>query len=251
MNTVRSSDGTEIAFDRTGNGPPLVLVHGSLNDHNAWAAVAPLFAERFTVFAMDRRGRGGSGRPAEHALEREFEDVVAVMVAAGDKVDLVGHSFGAHCALGAAVLAPDRVKHLVLYEPPTQAQVVAPWFEQTEPSEAVAKFFRENVGVPRDQVEALRASPFWAYFVAHAPSYPPEMRALAAHSVNHEGLRNLTMPAMLLAGSDTREQLGAMLREIEPLLSDTRWHTLEGQGHAAMRMAPTLFAEAVMDFLLH
>jgi pimeloyl-ACP methyl ester carboxylesterase len=250
MNTVTSSDGTAIAYERTGDGPPLVLVHGSLNDHLAWAAVAPLFAQRFSVYAMVRRGRGASGPPAEHSIEREFEDVVAVIGAAGDSVDLVGHSYGAHCALGAAAMVPERIKHLVLYEPPTPGQVRAEWFQETDPTDAVARFFRENVGVPEDQVEALRASPFWQYFVANAPSYPPEMRALLAHSFDPGQFRRLAMPALFLIGSESGERLGTMLREIEPDLKRPEWHTLEGQGHAAMRMAPQLFADAVTDFLL-
>jgi pimeloyl-ACP methyl ester carboxylesterase len=249
MNSVTSSDGTKIAYERTGTGPPLVLVHGSLNDHNAWAAVAPLLAERFTVYAMDRRGRGASGPPAEHALEREFEDLAAVMDAAGSNVDLVGHSFGAHCALGAAAIAPSRVKHLLLYEPPTADQMVAPWFEQIDASEAVARFFRENIGVPGDQVEALRASPFWPYFLAHAPSYPAELRAFMAYHFDPATFRGLMMPTMLMVGSESGERLGAVLRDIEPYLASTEWHTFEGQGHAAMRTAPKLFVEAVMDFL--
>ena len=102
MEHVSSADGTPIAYARTGSGPPLVLVHGSLNDRNAWGAVLPALAQHHTVYAMDRRGRGESGQPAEHALERQFEDVVAVIEAAGAPVDLIGHSYGAHCALGAA-----------------------------------------------------------------------------------------------------------------------------------------------------
>jgi pimeloyl-ACP methyl ester carboxylesterase len=248
MDTVISSDGTRIAYERTGEGPPIVLIHGSLNDHNAWAAVAPLLADRFTVYAIDRRGRGGSGPIAEHAIEREFEDVCAVIDEAGGPVDLVGHSLGAHVALGAAAVAPERIKHLVLYEPPTPAQMDAPWFEESDASEAVARFFRENVRVPQDQVEALQASPFWPYFVAHAPSYPPEMRALTSHRFDPTRFSSLKMPALLLVGSET-DELGELLRNIEPYLGRPEWHTFEGQGHGAMRNVPDVFAQVVTEFL--
>jgi pimeloyl-ACP methyl ester carboxylesterase len=198
---------------------------------------------------MDRRGRGGSGTPAEHALEREFEDVAAVIDAAGGNVDLIGHSYGAHCALGAAAIAPHHVKHLVLYEPPTMAQMVADGFEQDEPSHAVAEFFTHNVGLPPEQVDALRASPLWPYFVAHAPSYPPEMRAFTTHKFDPKRFGGLHMPVMLLVGSETGERLGAILREIEPYLNTAEWHTLEGQGHDAMRTAPNELARAVIYIL--
>ena len=91
---------------------------------------------------MDRRGRGDSGPPGEHPLERQFEDVVAVIDAAGEPVDIIGHSYGAHCALGAAALVPEKVKHLVLYEPPSgdgRSDVIHA-FEEKEPSEAVEDF---------------------------------------------------------------------------------------------------------------
>jgi pimeloyl-ACP methyl ester carboxylesterase len=252
MNTVTSSDGTRIAYERTGEGPPLVLVHGGLNDRNAWAGVVPLFAERFTVFAMDRRGRGESGAPAEHAIEREFEDVCAVIDAAGPSVDLIGHSYGAHCALGAASSAPGRVKHLVLYEPPPLAlvsQLAEQEFENKEAPEAIARFFRNTIGVPPEQVEALRASPFWSYFVSHAPSMAPEVRALRGYDFDPKRFVNLTMPVLFLIGSETGDRLGAALRDVEPYVAHAEWHTFEGQGHAAMRMAPPMFAEAVLSFL--
>src|SRR5262245_18789348 len=107
MDLVRSADGTPIMYERTGSGPPLVLVHGSLNDRTVWRAVLPAFEQRHTVFAMYRRGRNDSGPPAEHALERQFEDVAAVIEAAGEPVDLLGHSYGARCALGAAALVSE------------------------------------------------------------------------------------------------------------------------------------------------
>lgn len=251
MDHVISADGTRIAFTKTGAGPPLVLVHGSLNDQNAWAAVAPLLAHRYTVYALARRGRGESGPPTEHALTREFEDVAAVVKAAGEPVDVVGHSFGGHCALGAAMLEPALVKRLVLYEPPTREQVagLADDFERSDPSEAIARFFERTIGMSQVQIEAMKASPFWPYFVSHAPSMPSEARALIAHSYDTSRLAALTTPTLFVVGSETRERLGAMLRELEPHLRSVQWCALAGQGHGAMRMAPDLFANAVVSFL--
>ena len=114
---VVSEDGTPIAVWRSGAGPPLVLIHGAAADHNRWAPVLPALEERFAVFAVDRRGRGRSGDAADYALEREYEDVVAVVESAGAEVSVLGHSYGGICALEAALLT-DAIRALVLYEPP-------------------------------------------------------------------------------------------------------------------------------------
>ena len=115
--TVTSIDGTPIAYWRSGQGPPLVLVHGTTADHSRWAPVLPTFEEHFSVCAIERRGRGGSGDSEDYAIEREFEDVAAVVDSFGEPAFLVGHSYGAICALEASLLTPG-VRKLVLYEPP-------------------------------------------------------------------------------------------------------------------------------------
>src|SRR5688572_24310787 len=117
MSTFRSGDGTTIACEKIGSGPPLVLVHGTAADHTRWAPVLPALSGRFTIYACDRRGRGASGDGASYAMEREFEDVAAVVDGIGGPVDLLGHSYGALCSLEAAVLARN-LRRLALYEPP-------------------------------------------------------------------------------------------------------------------------------------
>src|SRR5688572_23578187 len=93
--TVRSADGAAIACWRSGQGPPLILVHGTGADHRRWAPVLPALRDRFTVWAVDRRGRGGSGDAEEYALEREADDVAAVVAAADEPASVLGHSYGA------------------------------------------------------------------------------------------------------------------------------------------------------------
>src|SRR5574341_1988277 len=117
METILSKDSTTIAYQRSGAGAPLVLVHGTGGAYARWAPILPALAKQFTVYAVDRRGRGESGESQHYAIEREFEDVAAVVDSIGDGVNLLGHSFGAVCSLEAALLTP-HLRKLVLYEPP-------------------------------------------------------------------------------------------------------------------------------------
>jgi pimeloyl-ACP methyl ester carboxylesterase len=113
---VRSRDGTRIAYRRSGDGPPLVLVHGTTSAHWSFRFLVPHLVDRLTVYALDRRGRGESGHRGEYAIEREFEDVAAVVDSINDPTSLFGHSYGATVALGAALVARNLDK-LILYEP--------------------------------------------------------------------------------------------------------------------------------------
>jgi pimeloyl-ACP methyl ester carboxylesterase len=117
MKIVASRDGTLIACEQGGRGPHLVLVHGTSSNSSRWEAVRPRLEEHFTVARMDRRGRGGSGDSTEYAIEREFEDVATVVNALDGPILLFGHSFGAVCALEAA-MRTDKLAGLVLYEAP-------------------------------------------------------------------------------------------------------------------------------------
>lgn len=252
MEYVTSPDGTRIAYERTGDGPPLVLVHGSLNDRNAWGLVRPAFQQHYTVFAMDRRGRGESGPIAPHDLRRQFEDVAAVIEAAGEPVDLIGHSYGAHCAMGAAAMIPNKVKHLVLYEPPTPTPVrleVAEMFEHGDPAEAVENFMRIFIQMPEDQIVALKATSFWTYLTSFARTMPPEGEALVQHGFDPSRFTNLTMPALFLVGSQTEPHLGEVLRQLRTVMPQAEWVTFEGQGHAATMTAPKQFTDTVLEFL--
>src|SRR4051794_39670077 len=116
LRTVRSADGTTIAYEEFGSGPPLVLVHGSVSDRTYWAPVLPALTERFTVVCMDRRGRAGSGDAPTYSIDHEFDDVAAVVDALDEPAHLVGHSYAGICALEAA-LSTRNLRTLTLYEP--------------------------------------------------------------------------------------------------------------------------------------
>jgi pimeloyl-ACP methyl ester carboxylesterase len=113
--TVTTEGGTPVAYWRSGKGPPLVLVHGTAADHSRWRPVIPALEESFTVYAIDRRGRGGSGDAEDYSVEKEFEDVAAVVDSLGEPVNLLGHSYGGLLALEAALLTRN-VRKLVLYD---------------------------------------------------------------------------------------------------------------------------------------
>src|SRR3712207_3896083 len=165
--TVTSVDGTPIAYWRSGDGPPLVLVHGSFDDHNVWAPVLPALEERFTVYAVDRRGRGGSGDGTDHSLESEAADIAEVVESIGsqEEVNLLGHSYGGVCALEAARRAT-KERRLVLYEPAVPAGIaffppgvidrIERLVEEGKREEAGTVWVRDLAKLPPDVLYLLR-----------------------------------------------------------------------------------------------
>jgi pimeloyl-ACP methyl ester carboxylesterase len=123
MEKVISKDGTPIAYQRSGKGAPLVLIHGTGASSERWKPILPALEKHFSVYAVDRRGRGASGDAHTYAIQREFEDVAAVVDSIGDGVHLLGHSFGAICSLETTLLT-SRLHKVILYEPPIPVEGV-------------------------------------------------------------------------------------------------------------------------------
>jgi pimeloyl-ACP methyl ester carboxylesterase len=253
---VVSADGTPIAVWRTGEGPPLVLVHGAAADHGRWAPVLPALQERFTVLAMDRRGRGRSADAEDYAIEREYEDVAAVVEWAGDGVDLLGHSHGGACAVEAALLT-DRVRRLVLYEAPmgyikSPPQVVSRLEELLaagERDELLAVFLREVAGLPPEQIELMRSLPAWEGRLAAAGTIPREERVTREYSLDPERFRELRAPTLLLQGGDSPPAFAEAAAALHAVLPDSCIVVMPGQRHAAMDTATELFVAEVLGFL--
>ena len=255
MQTATSADGSDIGYWVQGSGPPLLLVHGALADRTAWIFIQPLLAERFTVYAMNRRGREGSGEPAPHPVEREFEDVVAVMDAIGEPLHLVGHSGGALCALG-AVLLTDRLRSLTLYEPPPPGRRVdvelgslRKMIHEAEPAEIVLEFLRTGPQVPEADIERLMQSPIWPHIVSLAPSLSSELDAAAGYEFDASRYSALQVPLLLLLGSDSPPVLREVSDALAEVVPDARMKELAGQQHAANFDAPDLFAAEVTKFI--
>jgi pimeloyl-ACP methyl ester carboxylesterase len=253
---VLSKDGTPLAVWRSGEGPALLLVHGTTADHSRWAPVVPAFEEHFTVLAMDRRGRGESGDHPDYSFEREFEDVAAVAEWAGDGVSVIGHSHGAMCALEAALLS-DRIGKLVLYEgpmgflasPPEVVERLERLLEAGERDELLAYFMQEVAGLSAEQVEMLRALPAWQARVAAAHTIPREEVVNREYVFDADRFRALDVPTLLLGGADSPALFRTADEALAAALPNCRIAIMPGQGHAAMDTGTDLFLTEVLGFL--
>lgn len=263
METVTSADGTEIAFERTGTGPPLVLVHGASIDHRFWdiSGVRQSFAEHHTVYAMDCRGHGESEHFGEFELEREFEDVAAVVESIDDPVNLLGQSGGAFHSLEAA-LRTDNLRTLVLHEPAVPGfedtlaregfETMLAMLDEGEDERALTVFLEDIAQITPEEVEALRTDPTWPEYVdTFLETVLPKLEAEAEadYQFDPDRFAELTVPTLLLVGSETTEWLLDATKAVADALSNTRVVTFDGHGHAAPVTAPDRFIDEVLAFI--
>ncbi|MGH3024317.1 MAG: alpha/beta fold hydrolase [Gaiellaceae bacterium] len=252
---VTSRDGTRIGFRRSGEGQPVVFAHGATSAHWSFRFVVPLLADRFSVYAVDRRGRGDSGDQPEYAIEREFDDLAAVVDSIPEPASLFGHSYGATVALGAALVARN-LRKLVLYESSPGFSVVSKadvdrideLVAQGEREEALVHGLRA-IGLTPDELEQLRASPTWAARVEAAHTLARELRGEEAYRVDPERFRDLAVPTLLLLGEESADWAREGTELIRAALPDARIAVLRGQGHMANVTAPELVADEVARFL--
>lgn len=258
---VTSADGTEIACWSTGDGPPLLLVHGSTADHTRWRPLLPYLEPHFTVHTIDRRGRGASGDAQEYDVSREYADVAAVVDAiaksAGAPVDVLGHSFGGVCVFGAAGLTPN-MRRIVLYEgwptprpeliamPPDVLARVEALIAEDRREEALVTFFREVVGMPEHELTRYRALPAWQARIAAAHTVAREDRVAA---FDPSEAARITVPVLLLVGGDSPPAIQGDYETVAAAFPDARVSILEGQQHIAIDMVPEVFAERMTGFL--
>jgi pimeloyl-ACP methyl ester carboxylesterase len=261
---VASRDGTEIAYWTTGEGPPLVLVHGAVADHTRWRPLLPYLEPHATVHAMDRRGRGASGDGPAYSLAREFEDVAAVVdavaEACGSAVDLYAHSFGGLCAFGGAALTAS-LGRLVLYEgwppvepgahrlPPGLGERLEALLAARDHDAVVETMFREFVLCPRPRWPLSGPSRPGPARVAAAPALVRELRANAEAALDPGQAARITVPTLLLTGSDSRDPFAADTRAVAAALPDARVVVMEGQQHVADILAPEVVAGHLLAFL--
>ncbi len=260
MEKVISKDGTSIAYHRRGGGEPFVLVHGSgAANPVAWTAVLPTLEEHFTIYAMDRRGRGQSGDGPVYAIEREWEDIVAVIDSISEPVNLLGHSFGALCALEAALLTRN-LRQLILYEPylPLSGMELYPagvidrlqaMVDVGDREGALTMFYSEVVMLPPHEIEQLRSSPAWSARVASVRTIVREAQAEEGYVFDAQRFKDLTTPTLLLLGGDSPPILKSVTEVIYTALPNSQIAVMPGQQHTAMYNAPDLFIDKVLTFL--
>jgi pimeloyl-ACP methyl ester carboxylesterase len=260
LGEVISTDGTPITFEQVGSGSPLLLVHGTGADRTRWAAVLPQLAQHFRLYCIDRRGHGGSGDTDPYTVEREYEDIAAVAAEVGSPVDVVGHSFGAACVLGAAPLI-SNIRRLVLYEPPMLQEPQTPQRSELlhQMDQALADGNREAVvlilltemlKVPLPAVDRLRGMPAWAGSVAAAHTIPRELRNSSHYGANPAAIRAISAPALFLLGSDSPESFHLTTETLHTWLPNSQIVVLPGQQHSAMLTAPGLFTREILRFLM-
>lgn len=258
MELIPSKDGTPIACRRSGAGAPLLLVHGTSSDHRTWTPVLAGLGRRFSVWAMDRRGRGGSGDADGYALQREAEDIAAVVDAIGAPVHVFGHSFGGLCALEAALLTGNIVR-LILYEP-SLSLAGSGWsaaldarmqslLEAGNREEVLLLFLRDIVKMPADEIAALQAGPGWPAQVTAAHTVHRELRAIDRYVFDASRFRSLSAPTALLLGGKSPSRRRMVADTLLATLPDSRITLLPGQAHGAVRSAPELIVEASVGFL--
>lgn len=266
LTRVGSRDGTDIGVWTSGQGPPLVLVHGTTSDHTTWDAVRSYLEPYARLYAMDRRGRGASGDGHGYDLAREFEDVAAVVDTAAQRagvpVDVLGHSFGGLVAWGAATLT-SGVRRLVLYEgwpvrdpaavalPPALSERLGVLLAAGEDEQAIETFYRRVAAMSEEQLAGYRASPIWSARVAAAHTIPREDQALwdPAATLDPAVAASISVPVLLLVGGDSPGHLTADPEAVAGALPDGRVVVLEGQQHVAHHQVPERFAEHVLGFL--
>jgi pimeloyl-ACP methyl ester carboxylesterase len=254
---VTSRDGTAIAYWQSGSGPALLLVHGSTADHTTtWRLVRQELERHFTVYAMDRRGRGGSGDAPDYHPAREAEDVAAVVEAIGGPVSVLGHSYGALVALEAARLTPN-IRRLILYEgvPADGAQLypdgtrekVEALLEAGDMEGLITTLYRDVVGMPPAEIELLRGQRHaWARRVANAASMPRELAGEGDYVLDAGRFAGMRTPTILFVGGDSPERELRNARAVAAALADARVVILPGQQHAAMYLAPDDFVAEVV-----
>jgi pimeloyl-ACP methyl ester carboxylesterase/GNAT superfamily N-acetyltransferase len=264
--SVPSPDGTAIAVFRSGTAgsPPLVLVHGASADHTTFRVLGPRLAATHDLYAIDRRGRGASGDTSPYAIEREFEDVAAVAEAVAARtgrarVDVLGHSYGGRCALGAALLT-SSIGRVISYEgaptPPGErygdaglADELAALAEAGENERLLERFMTDVVGMSREDLDRYRADPVWPRRVAAAPTIARELRVEAGAAAGLEHLGAVRQPVLQLLGSASVPAFASATHALDRRLQDGRIVVIAGARHAAHHTHPDAVVDALQTFL--
>ncbi len=257
MRTVISKDCTTIAFDQTGKGPVVILVGGALTKRADVTYLATLLAPRFTVISYDRRGRGDSGDTAPYAVEREVEDLEALIDETGGMAFLFGHSSGAALALEAACMLHAKVRKLALYEPPFMARGSgAPsWMDHVAQlkqmlatgrrGDMLEYWMKDVTGMPAEAVGPMKGSPMWQGLLPVTPTLVYDLTIMSEYEDPVRRISGLTQPTLALDGGASPAWAARAAQMIVDTLPNARRRTLPGQTHGA---DPAVLAPVLIEF---
>jgi uncharacterized protein YndB with AHSA1/START domain/pimeloyl-ACP methyl ester carboxylesterase len=261
MNTVISKDGTKIAYQKQGAGPAIVLVSSAIADHRDASGLAEQLAAHFTVYNYDRRGRGQSSDNSPYAVDREIEDIEALIHAAGGSAVLFGSSSGSVLALDAASKLGAQVSRLYMYEPPfiindsrkpvpeVYIQQLNQLIDADKRSEAVEYFMTEAVGIPAEFLEYMKADPSWASMEKMAHTLPYDGMIVAGTQSGKplpSNRWNVNIPTLILTGENSGVFFQDAAKALADLLPLAQHRTLAGQDHSAVVMAPEALAKCIL-----
>lgn len=252
---VTSADGTTIFFEQRGDGPPVILVGGAFNDRTTTVALAEVLAGDFTAVDYDRRGRGDSGDAPEYAMEREIEDLAALIDRVGGTASVFGHSSGAILALEAAA-AGIGIDRVVAYEPPYATDehprgdvvdAVRARLAEGDRDGAVATFL-QVAGTPAEMIEGMKQAPVWGWFTALAHTLPYDLTICGPDARPRASLARIGIPALVIGGGASDDALQSGARAAAEAVPGARHVTLEGQDHGVLQYPETL-KDLLTDFL--
>jgi pimeloyl-ACP methyl ester carboxylesterase len=264
--TVTSRDGTSIALEQSGGGPILVIVAAAMSDRSGTARLAKQLAEHFTVINYDRRGRGKSGDVKPYAVDREVEDVAAVIDASGGSAFLFGSSSGAVLALEAADKLRGKVKKVFMYEPPFIIDGIHPpmpndligriddLVSAKRNDDAVKLFFTKGMGIPSPVVTLMRwLMPGWSKMSAMAHTISYDLAILEGTQTGHPfpvHRWSTPTPVLVMVGAKSEPFFHNGARALVTMLPHAEYRVLEGRGHSAVLMASASVADALRQYFL-
>jgi pimeloyl-ACP methyl ester carboxylesterase len=258
MATVTSKDGTTIAFEKLGEGPAIILVTGGSVDSQSNAGLADVLAPDFTVYNYERRGRGASGDTLPYAVEREIEDIDAVVTAAGGSAYLYGTSSGAALAMMAAArLGADRITKLVMWEPPyiidpalrppaDHVEQYNTMLREGRRGDAAEFFMAKIVGMPPEFVEYIKTQPIFEGMKSIAHTLPYDGMIMGDYSIPTETASAVKSPTIIATGSASMPFMASTAAALADAIPGAETRTLEGQQH---NVDPTVIGPVVKAFL--
>lgn len=256
---ILSADGTALSARCSGQGVPIVMVHGTIGaKNNTFLFVEAALSDDFTVWTYDRRGRGRSDDSPEYSLQKEVEDLFAVIDAADSPPHLVAHSFGAIVATLAAKRGAN-IRSLVLYEPPFRSkdinamalQRVEEVVAEGDLDRALVTFYKDVADVTDAEISILRSIPtMWKQLQDGVRTAPREAAEISGWDWHPQQWSFTDAPVLLMAGSETRSPIFPTIDELEEAFVHAENATVPGQGHLATGFAPWRFADDVSRFIM-